>query len=250
MAGTLFLTLFVVVGLATLAVVVFLLRRGPSGEDDTTALRVIRTGSLIYGALVAVATAVALAGTLFSDVVQVSVPTYPFWPTLPDGVAVDFEGDASIAGGGFTKAELSLAGLSLGARAMLAAGGLIQGLVHLAVTVSVYLLARRLLQGDPFRPVLSRTVNGAAVALAVGGVLWQVFLGIGESMAAREALEIVGWTYDESLGIDDPASLLPRPTIFSVFVDFWPILTGIALAAVAAAFRYAERLQRDTVGLV
>ena len=33
-------------------------------------------------------------------------------------------------------------------------------------------------------------------------------------------------------------------------IAFWPIFSGLALAAVAAAFRYGEELQRDTAGLV
>lgn len=33
-------------------------------------------------------------------------------------------------------------------------------------------------------------------------------------------------------------------------LDFWPIYFALALLAVAVAFRYSARLQRDTEGLV
>ncbi|MHA7862078.1 hypothetical protein ACX1DX_11990 [Tessaracoccus sp. Y36] len=43
--------------------------------------------------------------------------------------------------------------------------------------------------------------------------------------------------------------LLPAPQL-RLTIAFWPIFSGLALAAVAAAFRYGEELQRDTAGLV
>ena len=50
-------------------------------------------------------------------------------------------------------------------------------------------------------------------------------------------------------GIDDPTVLMPEPRL-GLTIAFWPIFTGFALAAVAAAFRYGEALERDTAGLV
>jgi hypothetical protein len=111
------------------------------------------------------------------------------------------------------------------------------------------MLARRLLAGEPFGPALSRAVMVAAVALVVGGIAWQLCFGIGQSIAASEALAITGWSWDGALFIEDPTSLLPVPRL-AVMVEFWPIFIGMALAAVAAAFRQGEKLQADTAGLV
>ncbi len=36
----------------------------------------------------------------------------------------------------------------------------------------------------------------------------------------------------------------------SYIVEPWPLMLGLALAAVAISFRYSERLQKDTEGLV
>ena len=68
-------------------------------------------------------------------------------------------------------------------------------------------------------------------------------------MAARQVLEAGGWAWTEDLGLEDPSVLLPQPRL-ALTIEFWPIFTGMALAAVAAAFRHGERLQRDTAGLV
>lgn len=239
-----------IVLVALLAAIISLVQKDPVGRDDAATLKVVRVGALVYGAVALVATAVAVIGQLTSDVVEVALPTQAFWPWVPEDVEIVRPGGAAtIVGGGFSEALVSLEGLSMNARVLLALGSLTQGLTQLAVTAAVYLLARRLLEGEPFQPVLSRAVMVAAVALVVGGILWQVCFSIGESLAAREALTIEGWSYPDSLGLEDPALLLPQPT-FGLTIEFWPIFIGLALAAVAAAFRRGERLQRDTRGLV
>jgi hypothetical protein len=218
-------------------------------EDSMTRLRMIRAGAAVYGVILTAVTTGAVIAQLTSDVIEVALPTEPFWPVLPAGVEAVRTGGATVVGGGFTDALVSVAGVSMGARVMLAAGSLAQGVTLLAVTAAVYLLAQRMLAGEPFRPMLSRAVLGAAVALVVGGVVWQLCFGIGQSMAAQEALTITGWDWNESLGLDDPSVLMPVPRVL-VTVEFWPIFTGMALAAVAAAFRHGEQLQSDTDGLI
>jgi len=134
-------------------------------------------------------------------------------------------------------------------RTLLAAGVLVQGLTQLAVTAAVHLLATRLLSGEPFQPAMSRAISLTAAALIAGGLLWQVLFGVGEFMAARQVLEAGGWSWPADLGLEDPSVLLPQPRL-GLTIEFWPIFTGMALAAVAAAFRHGERLQRETAGLV
>lgn len=225
-------------------------RRRTTEEEDTSGiLRVVRVGAIVYGALVVIDTAVGVIGNLTSDVVQVALPTQQFWPVLPDGVEWTPASGATLVGGGFLEADALVEGLGMNVRTLLAAGVLIQGLTQLAVTAAVYLLATRLLAGEPFQPVMSRAISLTAAALIAGGLLWQVFFGLGEFIAARQVLEAGSWAWTEDLGLEDPSVLLPQPRL-GLTIEFWPFLTGMALAAVAAAFRRGERLQRDTAGLV
>lgn len=238
----------VLVAVVMLAVAVVLVGRGRLGGDTAT-LRVVRGGAVVYGVIVLILTVLAVGSQLLLDTVEVALPTETFWPVLPEGVEMFPGGDARFVGGGFTEALASVTGLGLATRALLAAGTLVQGLTQLAVTWAVFLIAHRLLAGEPFRPVVRKAVLVAAAALIGGGILWQVLFGIGEFMAAKEVLGSVGWGWDESVGLEDPSVLLPEPAL-RLTIAFWPIFSGLALAAVAAAFRYGEELQRDTAGLV
>ena len=204
---------------------------------------------MVYGVIVLILTVLAVGSQLLLDTVEVALPTETFWPVLPEGVEMFPGGDARFVGGGFTEALASVTGLGLATRALLAAGTLVQGLTQLAVTAAVHLLATRLLSGEPFQPAMSRAISLTAAALIAGGLLWQVLFGVGEFMAARQVLEAGGWAWTEDLGLEDPSVLLPQPRL-ALTIEFWPIFTGMALAAVAAAFRHGERLQRDTAGLV
>lgn len=241
---------FALVALVAIGIVIaFVGRRRPVGDDTVPILRVVRIGAIVYGVILAIVTAAGVIGTLTSDIVQVMLPTLEFWPVLPDGVEWTPASGATLVGGGFLQAEGSVEGLGMNVRTLLAAGTLTQGLTQLAVTAAMYLLATRLLSGQPFQPAMSRAISLTAAALIAGGLLWQLLFGVGEFMAARQVLEAGSWAWTEDLGLEDPSVLLPQPRL-ALTIEFWPILTGMALAAVAAAFRHGERLQRDTVGLV
>jgi len=241
---------FALVVLVAIGIVIAIVGRRTTVDHDTSALMgVVRIGALLYGAVMVIVTAVGVIGNLTSDIVQVTLPTQEFWPVLPDGVEWTPASGAALVGGGFLQAEASVEGLGMNVRTMLAAGVLVQGLTQLAVTAAVYLLATRLLAGEPFQPAMSHAISLTAAALIAGGLLWQVLFGVGEFIAARQVLEAGGWAWTEDLGLEDPSVLLPQPRL-ALTIEFWPIFTGLALAAVAAAFRHGERLQRDTVGLV
>lgn len=241
---------FAIVALLAIGIAIAIVGRRTTADEDTSALlRVVRIGALLYGAVMVMVTAVGVIGNLTSDIVQVALPTQEFWPVLPEGVEWTPTSGASLVGGGFLQAEASVEGLGMNVRTLLAAGVLVQGLTQLAVTAAVYLLATRLLAGEPFQPAMSHAISLTAAALIAGGLLWQVLFGVGEFIAARQVLEAGGWAWTEDLGLEDPSVLLPQPRL-ALTIEFWPILTGMALAAVAAAFRHGERLQRDTAGLV
>ena len=241
---------FALVALVAIGIAIAIVGRRRAADEDTSGiLRVLRIGAMIYGTIVVLVTAFGVIGNLTSDIVQVTLPTQEFWPVLPDGVEWTPASGATLVGGGFLQAEASVEGLGMNVRTLLAAGVLVQGLTQLAVTAAVHLLATRLLSGEPFQPAMSRAISLTSAALIAGGLLWQVLFGVGEFMAARQVLEAGGWAWTEDLGLEDPSVLLPQPRL-ALTIEFWPIFTGMALAAVAAAFRHGERLQRDTAGLV
>ncbi|WP_105036699.1 hypothetical protein [Cryobacterium aureum] len=79
----------------------------------------------------------------------------------------------------------------------------------------------------PFRPALTRGINLTATTIIVGGLGWQVCDAVAGGLASFQVLRATGWT-----------------------LDFWPIWVGLALFAVAAVFRYGQKLQRDFDELV
>jgi hypothetical protein len=251
----LFLAVFIVVGLV---VTILLLRRDAQAPElaHRPALLVVgRFLALLYAGVALLGTIINTIATLVNDAVQVSLPmlyvpaTYP-WITLDPAPA------ASVVGGNSATVDALVAGLGMDARLLLAAGGLIQGATFVVIAGVVALLCHRLLGGSPFRPLLARSVMRTAALIAVGGMVWQLCFGVGSSIASHQVFEPSGWsatTPSEVIGdyvfTVLPGSGLPAPAL-AIQVDFWPLFLGLALAAVALAFRYGERLQRDTEGLV
>lgn len=242
--------------LPPLLIAVVLIRRKPGAPPFT--LVVSRFVAIAYAALTLVFTVITVVTTLVSDAVDVTIPVGTFWPEPHPGVTIDQGPTASVISGGFASADVTVSGLGTDARLLLAGGHTLQGLTFTVIAIVVALLCHRLLNGMAFRPVLSRSINVAAATIAAGGILWQVCFWIGGSIASTQVLTVTGWQSHESQADDlgaltpdfDPfATGLPDPT-FALSVEFWPLFLGLALAAVAAAFRYGERLQRDTEGLV
>ncbi|MBB5633332.1 hypothetical protein BKA04_001555 [Cryobacterium mesophilum] len=247
--------LVVILGLVVTVVIV---RRNSAqaGQDHRPAVLVVgQFLALLYAGVALVGTVVNTITTLVSDSVQVSLPMLYLPATFP-WITLDPAPAASVVGGGTATTDVLVAGLGMDARLLLAAGTLIQGITIVVIAGVVALLCHRLLAGSPFRPLLTRWIMRTAALIAVGGLVWQVCYGVGNSIASHQLLAPTGWRGDTpSEAISDyvftvlPGSGLPAPTL-AVQIDFWPLFLGLALAAVAIAFRYSERLQRDTEGLV
>jgi hypothetical protein len=179
------------------------------------------------------------------------MPVRSFWPALKTSVQLDPAPVARLAGGGFEVANASLTGLALDARIWLAAAQLFQGTMVVAIGIAVAVLASRLLRGDPFGRILSRTAFGTATAIGVGGILWQVCSGIGGLLISAQVLTVTGWGIDDrdlagnTLGGNNVSEIgWPLPAQgFSL--DFWPIGAALAIVAIGIAFRYGETLQAD-----
>lgn len=244
--------------IAIVMVVMAVRRRSRRLGADAAPITLIATRfiALGYAVLTFVFTVISVISTLVADAVEVKIPVRQFWPEPYPWITIDLGPTASVTEGGFSMADVTVAGLGMDARLLLASGAAVQGLTLTVIAITVALLCHRLLTGMAFRPMLSRSINIAAIAIAAGGVLWQACFWIGGSIASAQVLTVTGWRSDDP-SADDPlvtnfdpfATGLPEPNI-AFNLDFWPIMLGLALAAVAAAFRYGERLQRDTEGLV
>lgn len=248
---------FVVIGLV---VTVFLVRKDAADRTHghrPALLFIGRFLAFLYAGLELVGTVINAIAMLVNDAVQVALPVQQFWPETYPWITLDPAPMASVVSGGFTSADVVVTGLGTDARLWLTAGNVVQGLTFVVIAAVIGLLCHRLLGGSPFRPLLARSMTWAAVAITVGGTAWQILLQTGGGIASRQVLEFSGWGSDapspEMMDYInthfDIATGLPMP--YSNFqVEFWPLFLGLALAAVAIAFRYSERLQKDSEGLV
>lgn len=243
---------------AGVALVVSRRRGAPSDRSRPLALVAGRVAGIAYAGLTLIATITAVTVTLLEDAVEVTVPVAQFWQGPFPWITIIEGPSATVVGGGFTHAELLVSGLDVGTRLWLAGGHAAQGITFGLIGVVIAMLCHRLLGGSPFRPALSRSVMLTAATITVGGLLWQICFGIAGSAASEQALRVTGWNSEfpgaesatpSDSGLDPFATGLPMPS-FGFSIEFWPLFLGLALAAVALAFRQGERLQRDTEGLV
>ncbi|SDS09622.1 hypothetical protein [Microterricola viridarii] len=226
-----------------------------------------RFGATAAAGIAAVTALALVLQTLTAQAVSVTIPVQTFWPGVYPWVQIQQGPTATVTGGGFSSATVDIEGLDAGTRVLLAGGHLLQGATVAVLAAAVAVLCHRLLANEPFRPIVARSFIVGAVALMVGGIGWQICFETAGYQAAEQALLITAWSSEQisvagsTLGPDtgiggvpfgtfDPLTTgLPQPTM-DASIEFWPIFLGLALLAVAAAFRQSERMQRDTVGLV
>lgn len=256
MPGWLLVAVIIAIGL----VATFVLHRKDAAEpqlnDRPGVLVVGRFLSLVYAGLTLIGTAITVIGTLVGEAVAVTIPVQEFWPKPYPWVTLDPAPAASVVTGGFSTASVTVSGLGLDARLWLSAGHAVQGLSMIFIAIVVTLLCHRMLTGSPFRPVLAKATMAAALVISIGGLAWQILLGIGGSIASAQLLSISGWSavlptekIADYVSTNFDTIGLPEWTVVVPF-DFWPYLLGLVLAALALAFRKSERLQKDTEGLI
>lgn len=114
---------------------------------------------------------------------------------------------------------------------------IVSTLMAIAIAGMVFLLCLTILRRRPFTRTMTWFIGCAGLILVVGGVVSQV-------LAAWSRWMLVdGMKY---LGPPNGVTV-PDPTWT---IDFAPIIAGLVLGAIAAAFEIGTRLQRDTDGLV
>ena len=175
--------------------------------------------------ITAINEAIALA---FGVETQLSLSTNA---TVPSDAAT---GTASLVQGTFSTATVTLVGVSTGARAFLGGGALVTGLMFAVLTAAFVYLCVGLIRGRPFSRSTTWLLATASSTLIAGGMITLGLTSIGLFMVAGE------------LNADPIDSIFPMASTVSLM----PIFAGIALGAIAAAFEFGQRLQRDTEGLV
>jgi hypothetical protein len=193
----------------------------------------------------------SVIATFTSRAVSLSLPVQQFWPTLPAGARITGGPTAHVVGGGFTNATVSVAGLDGAARTWLAASILLQGVTVVVVALVVAGLCTTVLNGNPFRPVVSLGIRIMGITVIVGGISWQICSSVAGGIASRQVLQLGSTEISRSIRWHDVNTIIgfPMPSYASP-VDLWPLWIGLALLALSLVFRHGIRLQRDTEGLV
>jgi len=243
--------LLVVIAIPVIAIVLIIRWTRRTSRGDTAASLVSATLSIstAYAALLLVGAIVNLTTTLLSPFVTLTVPVRPYWPMPLPGVEVQNGPTADILSGSITHAELTLEGLSTGARLLWAGGQALYTLMPIAIAALIALVCFQLLRGAPFAPAVARASAATALVVLIGGSAAQIMSGVAGSMASREALDLTGWGMDGYPEEFDLHMVVPAST-FDVPFDFWPIGAALGFIALSAVFRYGTALQRDTDLLV
>jgi len=180
--------------------------------------------TLVFGVIFAVGYLPVFAGgpTEITLLAQGAVPT--------EGTG----GSATLIEGEFSEAKVRVEGLGGFATSLLLSGSIVATLTQLAVVGAVLHLTLRLLRGSPFLRSITTTAVVAAIAVIVGGMATQALRGFAQMQIVTELT-------------DDFAT---SPLYLGFTLDPAPFAIGFGLGVVATAFQLAERLQRDTKGLV
>lgn len=250
MGSVAWIALLVIISIGV-ALAVVIVRAKSAAAPGTAAVRAARVVGVISIVASGIGTIVGVVRTLFDTSVSVLMPVDPFWPSIPTGVTL--EGlHATVVGGGFTEAQVDVAGLDLPARVWLAASELLQGGTIVVIALVIVMLCSNIMRQDPFRAALTRSIGLTGIAIIVGGLVWQVCGAIGGGLASDQVLGLTGGSIDtQAFTYDDFSVVFGLPGVgHNWSLDFWPIWIGLVLFALAAVFRYGEKLQRDTEGLV
>jgi hypothetical protein len=213
--------------------------------------RLLRTTfalAVFSAVLTTLLTAYMIGRDLFSASLEVSLPVKSVWERV--NPTLKLEGTtAKVDGGGFDHATLDFTGLGLSSRAWLASGDLLEGLTVVVIAVTVALLCYRVANGKPFTASLPKAITLSGLVILVGGMLWQVCFQIGQLLVAQQAFGPASAQWNNSVsGIRPGSTFWPQPS-GNFHLDFWPIGAGLALFAVAVAFRYGEKLERDRAAM-
>lgn len=243
--------------LLVLVAVALILFAGRSGAPDPGAVaggRTVRTTrriAWIYVATCLVAGLASMAETLWGAVVTVKLPVAEFWPSMPDSVTIETP-LARVAAGGFTTATVSVDGLDLQTRLMLAGAELAQLVLAVAAGFVIISLCTAVMMKSLFSRKLIRSVRLLAGVVLLGGMVWQACQLFGGSMAAEQVVGATSWSVsEESIPWTDVHEIVGLPSVsYSWEFNLWFIGAALALMVLAELFRQGGRIQKETAGLI
>ncbi|CAN5544449.1 hypothetical protein BH09ACT4_BH09ACT4_21740 [soil metagenome] len=263
----LYLVLLILLLLVMIVGIGFFVRRGraaPVASDGGRGLlRFVAGLSTGAGVRVGLVTAVGIVAALTGSGATLDVPIEARVPELPDGI-VNVTGPTATITAGSDHLALTIEGLSIGTRILLASGQLFGGITFVVIALLVGRLARSGVGSEAYRGIASRSIAASAVVLVIGTALSSLLSQLAAWRGGVEALSISGWTASgatadllqssDSIGLG--ALGWPEPS-FALQFDFLPLLIGLALGALAVILQEGERLrvraeraEADVEGLV
>ncbi len=237
--------LAIVLAVTLFVLVVWVARRADDDRGSLVATSWLAQAAMWITAITAVA---AAASAIFSPKLELALPVEPFWPGVPTGAKLSGTG-ATIKDAGFETLTVQAEGLNAPVRFLLAGAILLSAVTALAIFYFFRRAAQSALAGDPFNPAVARAAQLASVTVLVAGLASQVINGIAKNQAAIEVLRWTGLAKDCSGGCPAIETWWPETTL-RFELSFWPIGAALALAAMAAIWRFGDHLQRETEGLI
>jgi len=198
------------------------------GKWDKLSLQLILAGIVIYAVVVLIAGIVDIVMSLASGDRLLSLTINE---PLPTGVDT---GTATLLDGRLDSARVYVTDLTPITTGLLDAGLIVGVITQVLVAASFAYLAFRLLRRRPFMKSLTWSFLAAGAVLLIGSIVAQALTGFGSWLVATE------------LGSNPDNDFWQM----SFSVDVAPLGFGFALMLVGSAFEYAQKLSRDTEGLV
>ena len=198
------------------------------GKWDKLSLQLILAGVVIYAVVVLIAGIVDIVMSLASGDRLLSLTINE---PLPTGVDT---GTATLLDGRLNSARVYVTDLTPITTGLLDAGLIVGVITQVLVAASFAYLAFRLLRRRPFMKSLTWSFLAAGAVLLIGSIVAQALTGFGSWLVATE----LGSSPDNDFWQ------------MSFSVDVAPLGFGFAFMLVGSAFEYAQKLSRDTEGLV
>jgi hypothetical protein len=219
-------------------------------DREPRALRRTFVIAVLYSAVIGVATLISVGTDLASNSLEVSLPLQGIPLHVNSTVKLDGMIATLTGGPGFDHATLDFAGLALDARLWLAAGHLAAGATFITIGITLALLCRRVGLGDPFSGLISKSLSVTGTIVLIGGLVWQVCLQVSQRVVLAEAFPRASGQWRTNVkGVTPDSAYWPNASDSFNF-DFWPIGIGLALFALAAVFRYGQKLERERAALL
>lgn len=225
---------------ALVAMFVAIARGGP--EQYRRAVGWVGRLTTVLAVVLALVVVAQVVNTLVARVISVEVPIIGYWPQPPSGVQIQTAGH--LVQGQMLHAQLELASLPMTTRLLLAGGTLLGGLGAVTVTLLVGRLCAGIVNGQPFTSALQRAGRISALVVLVSGLCGDLLLGIGQSRAGSDGLQVTGWSGGEQLDPSTISNAMPTPG-FSIEMDFAPVFTALTIAVLVELVAMGIRLHQE-----